>query len=106
MVETARSHRQNTSTMVPSSRRSSWAATDRWKLLSMTAPRGASAATAIMATTAARPSVRDVSTSGTGTTDINASLMVSLAINGSSSRAAIGGASVDLPLAGGPDTTT
>ena len=37
---------------------------------------------------------------------INASLIVSFAMSGSRSRAAISGATVDFPLAGGPDTTT
>src|SRR5688572_25278009 len=59
-----------------------------------------------MAATAARPTVRDASTSGTGSADSRASLMVSLATSGSAKPRASAGASVDLPLAGGPETTT
>src|SRR4051794_33598257 len=72
----------------------------------MTAPTGDSAATASIAATAARPSCREASTSGTGRTDMSASLMVSLATRGSASRRASTGAIVDFPLAGGPETTT
>jgi hypothetical protein len=75
-------------------------------LLSITAPQGDCAATASIATTAARPSWRDAATSGTGSTDIRASLIVSFATSGSPSSLATAGASVDFPLAGGPDTTT
>src|SRR3954468_17128730 len=71
----------------------------------MTAPTGEADATASIALTAARPSCRDAATSGTGSTDIKASLMESLAIRGSRSSAESAGASVDFPLAGGPDTT-
>src|SRR5919106_1950018 len=58
-----------------------------------------------MAATAARPSCLDASTSGTGSNDMRASLIVSLATGGSPSSPANAGASVDFPLAGGPDTT-
>src|SRR5439155_8564298 len=87
-------------------RRNSSTAFERNRLLSITAPIGASAATASIAVTAACPSSLEASTSGTGSTDINASLIVSLATSGSESSHASAGASVDFPLAGGPATTT
>src|SRR4051794_27798697 len=71
----------------------------------MTAPTGEAEATASIARTAARPSCREAAMSGTGSTDISASLIVSLAISGSWSSSESEGASVDFPLAGGPDTT-
>src|SRR5437867_4058645 len=59
-----------------------------------------------MAATAARPSCLDASTSGTGSIDMSASLIVSLDTSGTPSSRARTGARVDFPLAGGPDTTT
>lgn len=72
----------------------------------MTAPIGDSEATANAAATAARPTCRDASTSGTSSTDMIASLIVSLAIKGRPSAVATCGAIVDFPLAGGPETIT
>jgi histidine triad (HIT) family protein len=72
----------------------------------ITAPIGDSAATASIATTAPRPICLDVSTSGTGRTDIRAFLMVSFATSGRSRCRARAYANVDFPLAGGADTTT
>jgi hypothetical protein len=91
--------------MAPGRRPSSSSALDRWKLQSSTAPNGASAATASIAAIEARPINLDDSTSGTGRTDISASLMVSLATSGSPSSAASGTARVVFPLPGGPETT-
>ena len=62
--------------------------------------------TARSAATAARPSRRDASTSGTPRLDISASLTVSLARSGQPSSAETALANVVLPLPGGPDTTT
>ncbi len=80
--------------------------TERWKLLSRTAPIGDAEATASSAATAACPSWLDASMSGTGSTDMRASLIVSLATSSSMSSVASTAASVDLPLAGAPDTMT
>ena len=55
--------------------------------------------------TLARPSMREASMSGTGSTLIKACLTVSLAISGRPRAGAIARASVVFPLAGGPDTT-
>jgi hypothetical protein len=63
-------------------------------------------ATASSAATLAVPMAREVSTSGTGSTLISASLIVSLATSGRPSAGAIARARVVFPLAGGPDTTT
>jgi hypothetical protein len=77
----------------------------RYQTPSKTAP-AVSQATASSAATLALPTIREVSTSGTGSTPSKASLMVSLAINGRPSSGAIARARVVFPLAGGPDTTT
>src|SRR5215472_14268525 len=76
-----------------------------YQTLSSTAP-GACAATASSAATLALPTVREAGTSGTGSTVIRASLMVSLAISGRPRAGARAVARVVLPLPGGPDTTT
>src|SRR5215470_9990477 len=77
----------------------------RCQTLSSTAP-GACAATASSAATLAVPIAREVGTSGTGSTVIRASLMVSLAISGRPRAGASAEARVVFPLPGGPDTTT
>ena len=59
-----------------------------------------------VAATLAVPIVREAATSGTGSTVIRASLMVSLAISGRPRAGARAVARVVFPLPGGPDTTT
>jgi hypothetical protein len=55
---------------------------------------------------AARPVRREPSTSSAGHVARSASLIVSFANSGSPNPPASAGAKVDLPLPGGPDTTT
>src|ERR1700733_13293486 len=82
------------------------AASLRWKLASITAPAGNSAASANRTSMAARPVRRDASTSTAGHDTRSASLIVSLASRGSANASANADARVDLPLPGGPETTT
>ncbi len=96
---------QRTSTSGPRSSASAGLAYG-YQVLSRTPP-GLVRAMVSIAITAARPSLRDSSTSpGRPRTSIRASLMASLAIRGSSSSTASGAASELFPDAGGPPTST
>ena len=72
----------------------------------MTAPGGDVVARAYSATTDARPICLDSAVRFTPSADISASFTVSFAKSGNENSRASTGASVDVPPAGGPDTTT